>query len=269
MSIWSNPEEVRANGIRRAAETAIEVSININERILGYRDDVFYDADSDHNTYLVDYHDDSHYDQLLEGIKRIMPNAEQHAIDDIINNIDNITFNEIRGDSVRYPEQDVAYAVYIDEVEYYIDADAVAYEMNEGEEVAREWTSAAIKIVQHYQLSLGHDQVFGIEDSGDVSIDVRHWVCRVWDRNAEAFQELLARHADQLSEEELAKFIPEEAVHADLDWEGEIREIVFRDKSGRRCDILYERQHPVLYIHVAEYIQYHWELQPNGEYIRQ
>lgn len=249
---------------RKTAERVVEIATEINEMLLARRQETYFDPDSDYVSNLIDYNYNVHMDSAIAAVKKL---GIVNFVDEFEDNIEEITKTEIRGNPITYDDTDVVYAEYIgtpiDQLE--------DYEVNEYIDCSQNllWAGfhTAIDLVQEYQLSLEGQQQFGIDREGVVEYSVGHWACRVWDRESNDFRSTLARCADELTQKELLQFIPDDAVSANLDWEGEIRELCFYNEYDHICGQIFERSQPILYVHIAELIQELWEQQPDGSHI--
>ena len=247
MSIWSDPEGTRAKQVEEAAQPLIEVAIAINEHILEIRNDVLLDPDSDHNVHLIGYDESMHWDSLEKAAREL-----GFTPDAVLDRLYDITKVDIRGDQYSYDETDVVFATFVEDYHDCIEADDVAYTMNMGDETAVRWTSAAIRIVQAHQLRLGGEQKFGITDAGDVEFNVGHWICRIWDRDCEAFKRMLA----------LLR-IPANVTRAQFENIGKpFEQVIFPElcypPAAMQGGLLSKQHHPEDYFFVSRHIRSHW-----------
>ena len=240
-----------------------KIAVEINDMLEARRQEMYFDPDSDAVNNLIEYNYNVHMDSAIAAVKNL---GIVNFVDEFVDNIEEITKTEIRGNPITYDDTDVVYSEYIgmplDQLE--------DYEVNEHIDCSQNllWAGfcTAIDLVQEYQLSLEGQQQFGIDREGVVEYSVGHWACRVWGRESDEFKEIMARFADELNEKELLTFIPDNAASADLDYDGEIRQLNFFNVFGDICGQIYERSHPVLYVTVAELLQNLWEEQSDGTY---
>ena len=177
---------------RKTVKLAVDIAEHINERLEAVRLEMYFDPDSDTITNHIEYIGTSkeHYEDLVLAVKKLKPDATDSDIEYADENIEEITKIEIRGDSVNCDFTDTIHYVYIDTAHDQLEIGDVAHHMNHlcDMSILEDWWDAAILLVQQYQLSLGWHQKFGISDGGEVEYNIGHWVCRVWDRESEAFK---------------------------------------------------------------------------------